>query len=453
MKKIILIFLLVGPIVVFCQQPIDSRSKEIVLLNADIIPMDSERTLTDQTVIIKDNRITAIGPKLKYNKDAIVINADGKYLIPGLSEMHAHIPTGDDLGPMKDVLSLFAFNGITTIRGMLGHPKHLELREMIHKGEILGPKLFTTGPALSGSSVKTPDDAIKMVRDQKAAGYDYLKLLPGLTMETFPSIVSTAKAVGIPFVGHVSYKVGIWNAIDAGYSSIDHLDGFIECLVPGIENIPEQQAGLFAIYITDRADESKIPKLINGLKEHNISVVPTQSLAERWFAPSYTSEKFISDSESKYMSKETIDQWVGSKKNITSNSQYDPTKVENFIKLRRRLIKACQEGGVNLLLGCDAPQVFNVPGFSTHHELQYLVDSGLTPYQALKTGTVNVAKYLNLTDAGTIKVGAIADLILLSGNPLVNIGETQNIEGVMINGMWLSKEYINAELTKLRKAD
>lgn len=451
MKKIIIILLLALSKTAFCQEPVDSRTQEIVLLRVGVIPMDSERILTDQTVIIRDNKIVAIGPKLKYSKGAYVISSQGRYLIPGLAEMHAHVPPIDDLEPMKDVLLLFAMNGITTIRGMLGHPKHLELREMINKGEVLGPRLFTTGPSFNGFNVKTADDAAKMVRDQKAAGYDFLKLHPGLTMETFPAIVSTAKEVGIPYVGHVSFKVGIWRAIDADYSSIDHLDGFIEGMVPGIENMVEQQTGLFGMFIADRADESQTPKLMKGLKDNNIWVVPTQSLAERWFAPSFTAENFLHDPATKYMNKETVNQWVENKKNLLANPQYDPIKITNFVNLRRRLIKACQDNDVGLLLGCDAPQIFNVPGFSTHNELQYLVASGLTPYQALRTGTVNVASYLNMKDAGVIKEGAVADLVLLSGNPLVNINETQNIEGVMVNGKWLSKEFIDAGLKKLEK--
>jgi imidazolonepropionase-like amidohydrolase len=450
MKATIIFLLFALSTVGVCQEPIDSRTQEIVLRNVNVIPMDRERVMKDQTVVVRDNRIVAIGTNVKYSKDAFVVNADDKYLMPGLVEMHAHVPPIDDMEPMKEVLRLFALNGITTIRGMLGHPKHLELRDMLKKGEVLGPRLFTSGPSFNGSSVKTPADAEKMVREQKAAGYDYLKLHPGLTMETFPTLVSTAKEVGIPFVGHVSFKVGIWNAIDAGYSSIDHLDGFIEGMVPGIENL-EQQAGIFAIFIADRADESKVPKLMKGLKSQNIWVVPTQSLAERWFAPSFTPETFLSDASTKYMDKETIDQWVKSKKNLMANEQYDAAKVEKFIALRRRLIKACQDNGVGLLLGCDAPQVFNVPGFSTHSELAYMVLAGLTPYEALKTGTVNVASYLGLKDSGMIKQGAAADLILLNGNPLSDISESQNIQGVMVNGKWLSNEYISAELKKLEK--
>ncbi|HXR79932.1 MAG TPA: amidohydrolase family protein, partial [Saprospiraceae bacterium] len=188
-----------------------------------------------------------------------------------------------------------------------------------------------------------------------------------------------------------------------------------------------------------------------GLKDHHIWVVPTQSLAERWFASDFTSETFLNDRATKYMTKTTVDQWVENKKNLIANAQYDPAKIESLKNLRRRLIKACQDNGVGLLLGSDAPQVFNVPGFSTHSELQYMVAAGLTPYQALKAGTVNVATYLKMKDAGVIKEGAVADLVLLGGNPLVNINETQKIEGVMLNGKWLSKEYIDAELKKLEK--
>ncbi len=159
----------------------------------------------------------------------------------------------------------------------------------------------------------------------------------------------------------------------------------------------EQQTGTFAMFLADKIDSTQIPKLMNSLREKNVSVkVPTQSLAERWFSPSYEAESFRNDPHAKYMKPETINQWIESKKNIQSNPQYEAAKVDRWVRLRRKLILACQHYDVNLLLGCDAPQVFNVPGFSTHNELQYLVLAGLSPYQALKTGTVNPGKYLHL---------------------------------------------------------
>ena len=164
----------------FSQQPVSSKGKEIIFEDVAVVPMDSERLLEHQTVIAKDGKITQMMPykKSKYSKDAIIINGKGKYLMPGLAEMHAHVPPIDDIEPMKEVLTLFAVNGITTIRGMLGHPRHLELREKIKSGEILGPHFYTTGPSFNGMSVTSPEAGSEMVRKQKAAGYDYLKLHP-----------------------------------------------------------------------------------------------------------------------------------------------------------------------------------------------------------------------------------------------------------------------------------
>jgi len=451
MKKITFLFLTLASLSAASQQLIDSRQREIVFTSVNVVPMDSERIIPNSMVVVKDGKVTAMGQKLKYGKGALVIDAKGKYLMPGLAEMHAHVPPNENLDSHKEVLFLFAANGITTIRGMLGHPKHLELRTMVNNGEVFGPRFYTTGPSFNGLSVKTAERGAAMVREQKAAGYDFLKLHPGLTKETFAAVSTTAKEVGIPFAGHVSFGVGVWRAIDAGYSSIDHLDGFVEGMVPGIESMVEQQTGLFGMFVADKVDVSVMPKLMKALKEKNIWVVPTQSLADRWFAANFTSDDFLNDPDSKYMDKKTVNQWIDSKKNLMANPQYDAKKIGDFIQLRRTLIYECQKNGVGLLLGCDAPQVFNVPGFSTHNELKYLVDAGLTPYQALLTGTVNVAKYLNLADAGTIKPGAVADLILISGNPLTDITNTKKVEGVMVRGKWLSKGEIEAGLKKLEK--
>jgi hypothetical protein len=352
---------------------------------------------------------------------------------------------------MKEVLRLFVLNGITTIRGMLGHPKHLELREAVRKGDVLGPNFYTTGPSFNGMSVPTAEDGAALVLRQKQAGYDYLKLHPGLTRQKFDAIASAAKEAGIPFAGHVSYGVGIWRAIEAGYSSIDHLDGFVEGLVPGIEKIPEPESGLFGMFVADRADKSQIPRLMQALKANSIWVVPTQALAERWFHPGYTEEDFQKDPDRVYMEPEIIQQWLSAKKNLTENPKYDEVKMKEFIALRRELILQCEKNGVGLLLGCDAPQVFNVPGFSTHHELAYLVRSGLTPYEALRTGTLNVAKYLGKKDAGAVRTGMVSDLILLNGNPLADINKSRDIHGVMIGNKWMDRAYIDTELGKLRK--
>ena len=434
------------------QELVSNRQRDIVFTSVNVIPMDRERVLENQTIVVKNGRITALGNtgSVKFGNDALVIDAKGKYLTPGWAEIHAHVPPIDDIQPMKEVLMLYLANGITTIRGMLGHPKHLELRSKVNSGEILGPHFYTTGPSFNGQTVKTAERGAEMVREQKSAGYDFLKLHPGLTNATFPAIAKTAHEVGIPFVGHVSFNVGVWRAIDAEYSSIDHLDGFIEAITPRSDTLAEPETGLFGAWIADRADATQIPKLMKALREKHVRVVPTQALAERWLSP-LSPDAFVNDPEMKYMDPQQVKNWVNAKKGYNDNPKFSKERAEKLIQIRRKLIYECQKNGVELLLGSDAPQVFNVPGFSIHHEMKYMVDAGLTPYETLRTGTVNVAAYLNKPDWGIVKTGNVSDLVLLSGNPLKDITQTKTIEGVMIGTNWLSKAYIQSELKKLEK--
>ncbi len=434
------------------QDLVSNRQRDVVFKAVNVIPMDRERVLENQTVVVRNGRITAMGNEgtVRFGNDALVVEAKGKYLLPGWAEMHAHVPPIDDLEPMKEVLTLYLANGITTIRGMLGHAKHLELRGKIKRGEILGPHFYATGPSFNGQTVKTAERGAEMVREQKAAGYDYLKLHPGLTNETFPAIARTAQQVGIPFVGHVSFNVGVWRAIDARYSSIDHLDGFIEAITPGSDTLVEQETGLFGAWIAHQADAARIPKLVKALRDNGVRVVPTQALAERWLSP-LPAEAFTNAPEMKYMKPQEVKNWISAKENYVRNPNFSKDHAEKLVQIRRKLIDECQKAGVELLLGSDAPQVFNVPGFSIHHEMQYLVAAGLTPYETLRTGTVNVAAYLNQPDAGVVKVGNVSDLVLLSGNPLRDIAQTRSIEGVMMGANWLPKSYIQRELKKLEK--
>ena len=168
MKSIVTFFILL--FFLSCDSQTTSQTPgEIVFKSVNVIPMDKEQVLQNQDVIVKDGKILAIGEsgKVKYNKKAILIDGKGKYLIPGLAEMHTHVPPSDDIQQMKDVLLLYTLKGITTIRGMLGHPKHLQLREQLKKGEIVGPHFYTSGPSFNGNSVKSPEAAETMVIEQK----------------------------------------------------------------------------------------------------------------------------------------------------------------------------------------------------------------------------------------------------------------------------------------------
>jgi imidazolonepropionase-like amidohydrolase len=433
------------------QVPVDSRSREIVLKNVAVIPMSTETVLENQTVVVKNGLVTAMGPKVTYDKNALVIDAKGKYLMPGLAEMHAHVPPVDEIEPIKDVLLLFAANGVTTIRSMLGHPLHLEVRSKIKSGEILGPRLYTSGPSFSGGSVKTPEEGIEKVRNQKKAGYDFMKMHPGITKANFEAIVKTAKEENMPFAGHVSFGVGVKRSAEAGYATIDHLDGMVEYLMPRLDTLTEQETGLFCLYVGHNADLSKLNDALKIIKDNHVWFVPTQTLAEHWQSPKRSVQDLLAAPEMKYMSRSVLDNWARAKESTMKNPAYNPASALKFIEVRKKIILESHRQGVGLLLGSDAPQVFSVPGFSIPHELAYLVESGLTPYQALYTGTVNVGKFLKQDNLGVIKAGAVADLLLLDANPLKDIKAVSAISGVMLDGRWLSKSDIDNILKKLVK--
>ncbi len=380
--------------------------------------------------------------------DAVLINGNGGYMIPGLSEMHAHVPPLEWDDPlMKETLFLYLSNGVTNIRGMLGHPAHLRLREKVEAREVLSPRFYTSSPSLNGNTVRTPEEAEEKVRAYAEAGYDFLKLHPGIRRHVFDQIVETANEVGIPYAGHVSNLVRIRHALENRYQTIDHVDGFLEGLVPSEEEVNPIENGFFGYNFTDLAVPGNIQELVAMSKENRVWVVPTQALFDRWFSPT-PAEDLAAENEMKYISPETRDNWINSKNTLTGSDEYDEKKWERFNQLRYKLIKALHENGQGLLLGSDAPQVFNVPGFSIHHELQGMLDAGLSPLEALQIGSLNPARFYE-GNFGEIKEGLDADFILVKNDPLEDINNLREIAGVMARGNWLSEDFIREELEKI----
>ena len=198
-------------------------------VNVNVIDVTSGNVSRSQTVIVEDGSIQEIGGfrETPVTDDAVVIDGTDRYLMPGLTELHGHIPGASDAN-LDRILALFVANGITTVRGMLGQPSHLELRRQLDAGEVLGPRLITSGPSFNGSSVRSSRQAEAMVREQHAAGYDFLKIHPGLTRDEFTAIADTANELGIPFAGQVPEDVGVQRALAAGIATIDHLDGYMQ---------------------------------------------------------------------------------------------------------------------------------------------------------------------------------------------------------------------------------
>jgi imidazolonepropionase-like amidohydrolase len=425
------------------------HAESTAIVDVNVVPMNSETVLAGQTVIVTDGKIERVGAAtdIQVPDGVAVIDGKGRYLMPGLSEMHAHVPPAG-AESLEHVLTLYVANGVTLARGMLGEPGHLTLRQQLLDGEVLGPRLFTSGPSFNGDSVSSPEQARAMVREQKEAGYDFLKIHPGLTRDEFTAIAETANELGIPFAGHVPADAGVRRALELGIATIDHLDGYMQALVPA-DNASGGDEGFFGLYLAKRADEGSIDDIVAATRAAGTWNVPTQALFVHWISD-IAPDEMRTWPEMRYMPADTLDDWVDSKASTIGDAGYTPALASQAIDLRRKLIKALHDNGAGLLLGSDAPQVFNVPGFSIHHELQYLVDAGLTPYEALQTGTVNPARFFGREESsGTVEVGRDADLVLLEGNPLEDISATREVRGVMVRGRWVSHDDIVAMLKAL----
>lgn len=419
------------------------RPAVVAFTSVSVVPMDRDRIATDWNVIVRDGKIAAAGPArdVSVPEGAVRVDGAGKFLIPSLAEMHAHIPPGPQVpdAVIERTLFMYAANGIGTIRGMLGHERHLGYRDRARKGEIFSPLIYTSGPSLNGNSAPTAEAAIKLVTAEKEAGYDFLKIHPGLSRETFDAMAATADKFGIRFAGHVPAAVGLDRALEAKYETIDHLDGYVEALAgPGA---PASE--WFGVNLTASVDEKRIQDLVAKTRAAGTSMVPTEVLLENSVSEE-PGESMAKRPEMKYAAPQQLAQWIETKKKF---DQIPAAERKRFVEIRRRLIKALHDGGVPFLLGSDAPQIWNIPGFSVHRELQALVESGLTPYQALATGTINVARFYRAeAERGTIAPGKRADLVLIDGNPLTDISNTAKISGVIINGQWMSKDQIQKRL-------
>ena len=253
---------------VFLAAATPTHAESTAFINVNVIPMTSETVLEARTVIVADGVIVAIGhvDETVLPDDAIVVDGTDRFLMPGLAEMHGHVPGGNSAG-LDRILKLYVVNGITTVRGMLGQSSHLELRSEIAAGERLGPRLYTSGPSLNGRSVTSPEQAMSMVKQQHAAGYDFLKIHPGLTRDEFDAMAATADEVGIRFAGHVPEDVGIDRALDAGIATVDHLDGYMESLLRPHDDPSGGLSGFFGVFIADQADESRIAGIAKATAE------------------------------------------------------------------------------------------------------------------------------------------------------------------------------------------
>lgn len=379
--------------------------------------------------------------------DRVVVDAEGRWLIPGLAEMHAHVPPMSDPQRVDDVLSLFLAHGVTTVRGMLGEPGHLALRTELADGRRFGPRLITSGPSLNGNSAPDAEAARRLVRRQAEAGYDLLKLHPGLLPDTFAALTRAADGLAMPYAGHVSAAVGLDRALAARQSTIDHLDGYAQALVPDGHPARRAEPGFFGMALADALDADRITELARATRSAGTWNVPTQTLIENIAVGDL--DALTKRPAMRYVATATIDQWRRQVEQL--RQPYSDDELQRFVDVRQSLILGLHEAGAGLLLGADAPQIFNVPGDAAHQELELLVEAGLTPAEALASGTTAPARFLDQPAHGCISTGCVADLVLLDGDPLADIANVRRVRAVVRAGVWLDRDDLDRRLAAIAR--
>lgn len=441
----------------------DAASRVTVFEHVNVLPMDRERVLRDQTVVVRDGLISEVGDarRVRVPKGALRIEGRGKYLLPGLVDMHTHMFTDDDYIPEElagDELALMLANGVTTIRLMIGTPEHLRLRREVEAGRLLGPTLYVASPQLAGRAsgggvfngrvVKTAEEARAAVRDFKAAGYDFIKLTTEITPEVYDAATAEAKASGIRIVGHVDTRVGLRRALAAG-QQIEHLDSYMEAV---LRTDAPSQASISDVGVwrkrnwesLDYVDDRKVEEVARATAAAGVYTCPTLTFFKLTFAVEPLDEEVRARPDYRYFPQKMRESRYAALKRFWT----EPPTAERrrrYQGVRDRLVKAIHDAGGKIMAGSDTPELFLLYGFTLHRELHNLVEAGLSPYAALAAATRNPAEYLRALDrVGTVARGRRADLLLLDANPLDNINNTERRAGVMVRGRWLPEAELRA---------
>jgi imidazolonepropionase-like amidohydrolase len=435
----------------------------VTIANVTIIdttggPPQLHRTVTVRKGVIADIRDSTLP---KHKERGVEVNGTGKYLIPGLWDMHVHMVFGDWFPRGKEVtLPLFIANGITGVRDMGGELEVLQQwRKEISAGTLIGPRIVMSGPMLDGPqprfpssiAIKTPEDGRRAVDDLKQRGADFIKLQSLIPREAVFAIADEAKKQGITFVGHVPDSVRASEMSNAGQKSFEHLIGIFEGSSPLEDEFlkggktegkflstydPKRAEALFALLAKNQTWQC--PTLVwerggNLLEMNDLAHDP---LAK--YVPAYWKDVT----------------WKRFTNEIMRDNTDDLLTRRRFVEKELEVVKAMHKAGIPFLAGTDTPPGVAVfPGFSLHQELERFVAAGFTPLEALQTATLNPAKFLGMEDRlGSIEKGKLADVVLLDANPLEDIRNTQKIAGVVVNGRYLSRADLDKMLAGVEQA-
>ena len=413
------------------------EAQDVAFTHVTVIDGSSPTPRSDRTVVIRGTRIVAEGPSSSVSvpANARVIDGRGKFLIPGLWDMHVHLamPGG------KDVLPLYIANGVTGVRDMAGDwPTLTAWRREVANGSVIGPRIVASGPYLEGGDVpiphilvRTPADAAPAVDSLVRLGVDFIKVHGQLTRESYFAIARAARARKVAFAGHVSRLVGAADASDSGQASIEHI-----LAIPNSCTRAESisLAPRFTVQAAlGRCSSASLAPLAEKLRRNGTHVVPTlvaQLEVARWpkrDLPGDSVQHYLPDSMRKYVAE--IFPMVDS---VPPGA--DIVGLQLFDK-RVATAGLLHRAGVTVLVGTDAPLRNSPPGFGLHEEMLLLTRAGMTPFEVIRAATLESARFMGLSDSlGTIGVGKVADIVLLSANPLTDIRNSSRTEYVVSNG-------------------
>jgi imidazolonepropionase-like amidohydrolase len=453
----------------------------LAIVDVNVVDVRKGEIRGHQTVLIADGRITGIGSSdaVRVPTQAIRIPGEGRYLIPGLWDMHIHLRSSQarpDV-PLVDenaaLLDLFLPNGVVGVREMGGDlaDSVFRWREETRSGKRIGPRILTAGrkidqipPAWPGSlGVETPEAAREAVRQLKQSGADFVKVyFAGVTPEVLAAVVDEAHKAGLKVVGHRAYNLPIQTVVDLGQDGIEHAfytlafkrDGYEQLIrevaarrhTPLEVSLAERWARM--LYLEDPKEEERVYR---AMAQKQVWVTPTltatirvwQELGER---------DFESDDRKRFVFPAVWESWdpkLGRRKPPSGDVRKILTEVN---KRAQKATVAAYKAGVPMLAGtdCGVDNNYMIPGWSLHEELENLVKAGLTPLDALRMATINAARWRGADSTeGTVDEGKVADLVLLRSNPLEAISHTREIESVFVGGKYYSRSDLDAMLRQI----
>lgn len=407
----------------------------IVIVNATVVPMETDRVIPDATVIVRGDRIAWVGP----SRGAVIpanaerVDARGAFVLPGLADLHVHTGESD--------MALFLRNGVTTIRELNGSPDLLALRDRIRRREIIGPTMHVAGSLLAGVRqrwrhrlITTPDEARAAVRQQADSGYEFIKVYDGLTAAAYTAIVDEAGRRALPVIGHIPAPVGLDGVLGARQREIEHMDQIVRGYVDRDTTNWRQ----------------RVDSAARAIAAAGTWVNPTLAVEELLArAGTATYAAHLERPEMRYVDSATFAWWASLRRSRPADPTSSPGRVDPaadfpsprarfVVAAKRAALVALKRNGVGLILGTDLPNPGMVAGFAVHDELAALVGAGLTPFDAIASATRDAGIFLGGDKFGVIAPGARADLVLVAENPLEDVSRLRSPLRVMARGQWVA---------------